>query len=222
MIDLVKLEKFIQESLTTIYRDSFSAAKAVHFIYWFKLYPGSYKSYDDYFSKKFDINKKTLNFYINVIQRFFDFDKTLVFSNDICYSRFYCVKEGFKNYNFSQLKSLLGLSDDDIDNLEISPDSSCREIEAKKKNFTIERNKQLGAAEKNIVKHCKLDPDQIKTIPDNSEYEFIFKRAGSLKKGSSRTYNSYTVSQMLRKYIETNDESEFYFALVKIPRSLDD
>lgn len=206
-------------------------AKRVHFAFTFDLFKGRFA--DVYaFSDSLGFNKKTTNAYLNVIERFYDYDINKMLSYEYK-SEYYKIKDNVKGFNFSQLKACLGLSDKEIVLLEIDNKSTVREIEKRKKELKVHLNNIpfsdcSGVPPDQSENDCMVytstndcfrsikNPFSLGYIPEQSEYLYIFDGKNSMVKGSKLKRNVITALKKLREDIENNTDDTICYAVVKI------
>lgn len=215
---------------------------AQHIYYWYseELFnkEPALKSSDIYdFSKnKLDLSRKTINSYLDVVHVYFD----MKIINEECKNVFrveFTLKDDyFETFNYSQLKACLKLNVNELISLDIDSSSSVHEIEKKKKEYFKQINKAVSEITdtedtQDIKKQDNtfvslndnvrnIDIFKNNYIPENSEFEVLFRQDKTLFKGKKKEYNNITALKIMRQMLETNSENEFYYAVVKIKKPL--
>lgn len=226
-----QIESILTE-LNTISHFSLCIAKRIHYVYTIDLYKSRFQDIYD-FGNYLDLSRKTVNSYLNVIERFFDYD-IKDFDSSIYKTEYYKIHNNVKNFSFSQLKSILGLSDNEIEQLEITNNLTCKEIEKRKKDLKTHINSlpfsdcsgvppdQSENKEKtfNSLNDTlkKINPFELGYIPDNSEYVCIFDGKNSMVKGYKAKRNINTAWKHVHQEIENNTDDNICYAVVKIVR----
>ena len=98
--EIITYIKYADKQISNI---SICIAKQVHFVYTCDLYKNKFADIYD-FCNSLNISRKTTNFYLNVIERFYVYNYKL--DTKRYEDRYYKVKDNFIGFNFSQLKSL--------------------------------------------------------------------------------------------------------------------
>lgn len=225
---------YITNASDRISNFSLDIAKHIHYVYSIDLFKPDYKDIYD-FGNSLDLSRKTINFYLNVVERFCDYD-IKIFDYNIYKAEYYKLHNNVKGFSFSQLKALLGLSDDEIVLLEIDHNNTCKEIEKKKKELKAkinslpfsdcsgvppdqsEKNDKIFTSLNDTVK--QINPFELGYIPENSEYECIFDGNNSMLKGYKTKRNTNTALKHIRTLIENNLDDSFCYAVVKIKRGI--
>lgn len=224
--------QYITNASDRISNFSLGIAKHIHYVYSIDLYKPEFKDIYD-FGKYLDISRKTINSYLNVVERFCDYD-IKSFDECIYKAEYYKLHNNVKNFSFSQLKAILGLSDNEIEQLEITNTLTCKEIEKRKKELKTlinslpfsdcsgvppdqsENNNQCFNSLNDTIKN--INPFELGYIPENSEYECIFDGKNSMVKGFKAKRNINTAWKHIHQKIENNSDENICYAVVKIVR----
>lgn len=107
-------------------------AQRIAYIKYKELFNEKYSSFSEYCFKELSLPKSTVSEYTAVVYKFCkDSDSS---------NTGYCVKSLFRDYTYSQLKTMIVLKEEEIKDLKINPNMSVREIHKKvlehKKNVT--------------------------------------------------------------------------------------
>lgn len=197
------------------------------------------KNYNDIYEFckcEFDLNRKTVNKYLDVVHIYFTYRKSNEYTDYDTYV-FDLKHAYFEGMNFSQLYACIGLSVIECGDLLITDNTSVHEIEKRKKAYKKLKD-DIVVSETKDQEEKIPDNEKVKTfdslsdtkkginifekdfIPEDSEYEFIFRNEDTLIRGRKRKANVNTAIKMLRTIVENNSEEEFYYAVVKIKKPL--
>ena len=234
--------QFLKEQLGIYQTDSLRIAQQIYIWYDLEIYKNidgrCYSDIYEFSKKELDIARKTVNAYLDVVHVYFDMNVNTVNQNKtvVCDVEFTLKDKKFEYFNFSQLRACLRLNVNELDALDIKFDSPVWEIEKKKKEYFKSINNEIDEAQdmnakketekENItfdsLNDIKSNIDIIKSnfIPDNSEFEILFRNEKSLFKGKKKEYNNVTALKIMRQMLENNSEKEFYYAVVKIKKPL--
>lgn len=215
---------------------------AQHLYYWyvkelFKKDIGlKYNDIYDFSKKCLDLDRKTINTYLDVVHVYFDMVMDDDDENQIITANYNLKDDYFQGFNYSQLKACLKLNLNELVLLGIDSSTSVHEIEKRKKEYLkrinneISKTSYLEDEEKDekedgefvSLHDNKKNIDILKNefIPDNSEFEVVFRNEKTLFKGTKKKYNLVTSLKILRQMLENNSEEEFYYAVVKIKKPL--
>ena len=215
---------------------------AQHLYYWydqelFKKEIGlKYNDIYDFAKKCLDLDRKTINTYLDVVHVYFDMVLDEDGEHQIITANFNIKDDYFKGFNYSQLKACLKLNLNELVLLGIDNTTSVHEIEKRKKEYLKRINNEVSKAqdfedeEKDeeednefvSLHDNKKNIDILKNefIPDSSEFEVVFRNEKTLFKGTKKKYNFVTSLKILRQMLENNSEDEFYYAVVKIKKPL--
>lgn len=114
-----KLDGLIYDRMNDMKKSSFDIAFALHFIYencYYKI--GGFKNIYEYASKRYGIARGTTNNFINLVDRFADLKNQESFE----------LKSEFADYSSTQLICMLGHTDDELKEKNITPSMSSRDI----------------------------------------------------------------------------------------------
>lgn len=100
----------------------------------------NYNNFNEYAKIKFGFGRQRVWECLKIAYRFCDY-----FHNDDGLNQGYKIKKEFKDYSYSQLVLLIKLTDEEIDTLKITPDTSVREIKKLIKDYF---NLKLGNSKK--------------------------------------------------------------------------
>lgn len=110
---------------TTITNSKLLIAKALYYIYANELYKVfGFQNIYDYGANMFDLSRGSVSSYISIASRFFD-TKYIINIDTLTNA---LIKEPYYLYSFTQLNLIKGLSDSEIQALELSPTMSTRTI----------------------------------------------------------------------------------------------
>lgn len=228
-----RLTEYIQNCNRQIDNLNSGIAQRIHYIYSTDLHKiGGYNDIYDY-AKSLDISRKKTNYYLNVIERFYDYDIDKLYTHDFVYG-LYRKHDNVRKYTYSQLKACLGLTDKEINDLDISENISVREIEKRKKELKVSSNSlpfsdcsgvppdqsenEQPIFESYNDKIKNLNPFELGFIPEPSEYLYIFDGDNTMIKGLKNKRNINTALKHLRTEIEHNIDDSVCYAVVKIKR----
>ena len=197
-----------------------------------------YQDIFDYCKTEFDMSRKTVNSYLDVVNVYFDLK---VNENELYYEIDYSLKnEYFKNFTFSALKACIGLSSDTCSELGIRCYTPVHQIEKIKREY----KKKINDVDNSEVSKTEDQKEEVQSneddktfdslsdskkginifendfIPENSEFEMIFRKDNTLIRGRKRKSNFNLALKMLRTYLENNPEDDFYYGVVKIKKPL--
>lgn len=237
--------QYLKESLNIFEKNSLNLAKQIYIWYDLELFKNIdgriYADIYEFAKKELDIERKTVNAYIDVVHVYFDMKVDIVeeqlIEKAISDIDFVLKDDTYDYFSFSQLRACMKLNADEVKKLEIDFATPVCEIERKKKEYFKEINKNVVSekeTEKNETKDImeseaftslndiKKNIDIIKSnfIPDNSEFEILFRNEKTLFKGKKKEYNNVTALKIMRQMLENNSENEFYYAVVKIKKPL--
>lgn len=200
-----------------------------------------YSDIYDFAKRELDISRKRVNELIDVIYIYYDCILKEVrkeFNEEINVFEFVVKNEYFSLFNFSLLRACKGMSVEELKKLDIDFTTSVHEARKKIIGYKSSINKNEVACKEdqmedqaenkknnplyNSYHDLKNDIDIFKNnyIPDNSEYEFIFREDETLIKGSKKKYNYNTALKILRSVLENNPENDYYYGIVKIKKPL--
>lgn len=210
----MEFEKIIRDIHNLIKKhDSYSLniAKHIAFLEHNKYY-GIYKDIYELCDKEFGYKKKTVNTFLNVIYFFFEYNEK-GYPNGVLYF----AKEGFKDFNYSQLKSMLNLDSDTIFNvLNITSELSVREIEKRRSQYL----KNVFKTE-NALSGCS---DGTADQPSNAQRFLDNDIVMSFSNGlcdctyNDKKYNVNTSLKILRTLIEENTQDQYTYVVVRVPK----
>jgi len=121
LAELNKREKAIRTALSGIDKNMEKVAFNLYWIYSNKAYKAmGCESITDYALNTFDLGKTTAYSFINLIERF-----AIRLEDDTVSDK---LDDKYKGYSFSKLSLLTDLSDEQIEELDITPDMSVRDI----------------------------------------------------------------------------------------------
>lgn len=249
-LGLENLTKDIKNLISEDFDTKTNIAIRLHYIYEHNLCRPYYDDIYDYAAKIFDLKKRTVYFYIACVEKCFtwlddnEIETNLNAINSLL--DIYLTKPIYSGFTISQMKACLSLNTQEMRLLDISCIDTVKEIEDKikayKKNFNRQTvddvleqhdNEDSKKDQKEDISEIEKvysfsDKEDNKScisnnfIPNNSDYEYIFRLDNkTLIKNKKTMKNLATALKMLRVQIENNSENIFYYAVVKIPKSLD-
>lgn len=188
---------------------------------------GSYRDIYDLCKNEFGYSKKSVNNFLNVIYFFFTFNEKRKPENIL-----YFVKEGFKDFNYSQLKTLINLDEETIFNvLKITPELSVREIENRRSKFfkdTFDIGKNVNQSSE-CSEETSDHVDDITKSKRFLETDIVIRLSNDDRNNlkscgqcvyENKNYNLVTSLKILKTLIEENTEEHYTYAVVRIPKSV--
>lgn len=230
--ELLNLTNEIKFYLDKISDERIVIACRLDYIIETNLIKDTYADIYDYANKELKLHRKTINAYLDVVNRYCEKKIKDSFEKSV-----YGVRVPYCYFNFSQLKACLGLTDNEIKDLGIDENISVHEIEKIKRNYKRVSNDKTPDMEIE-TENQEITPEDIPLfdsiidtkrninifkenyIPDNSEYEIVFRSDGSMVKGRKKQENFNNTLKVLRTLLENNSEENYYYAVVKIKKPL--
>ena len=231
--ELLNLTNEIKFYLDKISDERIVIACRLDYIIETNLIKDSYADIYDYANKELKLHRKTINFYLDVVNRYCE--KKI---KDSYEKSVYGIKVPYCYFNFSQLKACLGLTDNEIKDLGIDENTSVHEIEKIKRNYKRVSNDktpdlEIETGDQEILPQIDSLFDSVidnkrninifkdNYIPDNSEYEIVFRNNDqSMIKSRKKQFNFNIALKHLRTLLENNSEENYYYAVVKIKKPL--
>lgn len=238
--DIIKQYSILCHQVDALNKNKLNLAQHIYYWYSEELFnkEPALKSSDiyDFSKKKLDLSRKTINSYLDVVHVYFDMKINMDEGKNVFQVEFTLKDDYFNSFNYSQLKACLKLNVNELISLDIDSSNSVHEIEKKKKEYLKQINKAVSEITdqedtQEIQKQDntfvslndnKRNIDIFKNnyIPENSEFEVLFRQDKTLFKGNKKEYNNVTALKIMRQMLETNSENEFYYAVVKIKKPL--
>ena len=121
------LDKMIKVETNRINRNTIEIAQMICYIKYNELWKNSFSSFNEYVKKELKLRKSTLSSYTQVVYKFCNSDESSCTG--------YCVKSLFRDYQFSQLKEMTFLSEEEISQLKINSSMTVRDIRKLVKDY---------------------------------------------------------------------------------------
>lgn len=209
------LDKMIKAETDRINRNTIDIAQMVCYIKFNELWKENFSSFNEYVKEELKLRKSTLSSYTQVVYKFCEKDE---YSNTG-----YCVKSLFRDYQFSQLKEMTFLTEEEISQLKINSSMSVRDIRKLVKEYI----KVLDGSKDNSEKAEEVKEDK-KVKEDNSILKYnhsyiddsIFRFFDCDKcnvKDMKKTVSVDTGLRYLRNQIVK--DNEYVYVVVKVPKN---
>lgn len=203
------LDKMIKAETDRINRNTIDIAQMVCYIKFNELWKENFSSFNEYVKKELKLRKSTLSSYTQVVYKFCEKDE---YSNTG-----YCVKSLFRDYQFSQLKEMTFLTEEEISQLKINSSMSVRDIRKLVKEYI----KVLGGSKENFKEDNDVKEDT-NILNYNHSYidDSIFRFFDCDKcnvKDMKKTVSVDTGLRYLRNQIVK--DNEYVYVVVKVPKN---
>lgn len=203
------MDKMIKAKTDRTNRNTIEIAQMVCYIKYNELWKENFSSFNEYVKKELKLRKSTLSSYTQVVYKFCEKDE---YSNTG-----YCVKSLFRDYQFSQLKEMTFLTEEEISQLKINSSMSVRDIRKLVKEYI----KVLGGSKENFKEDNDVKEDT-NILNYNHSYidDSIFRFFDCDKcnvKDMKKTVSVDTGLRYLRNQIVK--DNEYVYVVVKVPKN---
>lgn len=209
------MDKMIKAKTDRTNRNTIDIAQMVCYIKYNELWKENFSSFNEYVKKELKLKKSTLSSYTQVVYKFCEDDEYS--------STGYCVKSLFRDYEFSQLKEMTFLTEEEISQLKINSSMSVRDIRKLVKEYI------------KVLDGSKDDPEKIEEVKEDIEVkedtnilkynhsyidDSIFRFFDCDKcnvKDMKKTVSVDTGLRYLRNQIVK--DNEYVYVVVKVPKN---